>query len=71
MPRFIEHEGQQWRVSQLADHVGMRRATLASRIERFGATATGISRSLATGIMTPAQCGQLGAQRSPWGGVRF
>lgn len=63
---FIEYEGQQWRIAHLADATGLKRATLYNRIERFGATATGIARSLATGLLDCRQAGIRGAAASPW-----
>jgi len=66
MARFIEYEGRQWPISQLARSHGLKPSTLSGRIKRFGETATGIHRSLATGLLTASQAGSRGASRSPW-----
>ena len=64
--RVVEFEGRQWTLSELARSRELPPSTLAHRIERFGATATGIHRALATGTMSPREAGRIGASRSPW-----
>lgn len=64
--RFIEFDGKAWRIGALAQSRGLACGTLAARIERFGETATGIARALATGIMTREAAGKRGADRSCW-----
>lgn len=66
MARFVEYDSRTWRLSELARAYHIPRGTLRGRLERFGETATGISRALATGIMTREQAGRIGASRSPW-----
>jgi hypothetical protein len=63
---FITYDQQQWTVTGLARRYGLPPSTLRHRVERFGATATGIQRALATGIMTREQAGRRGAERSCW-----
>lgn len=64
--RFIRYDNRDWRLSELARRYHLAPGTLSGRIARFGETATGISRALATGVMSRAQAGQRGASRSPW-----
>ena len=64
--RFVEYEGRQWTLSELARSRSMPHSTLSHRIERFGATATGIARALTTGTLSHREAGRVGAQRSPW-----
>ena len=64
--RFIEFEGQIWRLGALAQSRGLACGTLYARIERFGETATGIARALATGIMSKEAAGRRGANKSCW-----
>lgn len=64
--RFIEFEGRTWRLGALAQSRGLACGTLAARIERFGETATGIARALATGLMSREAAGKRGADRSSW-----
>ena len=64
--RFVEYDQRQWSLSELARAGGLPVSTLAHRIERYGATATGIQRALATGTLSARQAGRLGALRSPW-----
>lgn len=64
--RFIEFDGKRWRMSELASANHLSCGTLYARIERFGETATGIARALATGIMTRTAAGKRGADRSCW-----
>ena len=64
--RFIEYENRPWRITELARAHRLPVGTLAGRIRRFGETATGISRALATGVMTREAAGRRGASRSPW-----
>lgn len=66
MARFIDYQGKQWRVSHLARAYGLAPRTLDHRIERFGETSTGIARALATGLMSCAMAGRIGATRSAW-----
>lgn len=65
-PRFIRYADRDWQLTDLARHYHIAPGTLRGRLGRFGETATGISRSLATGIMTRADAGKVGASRSPW-----
>lgn len=65
-PRFIIYEDRRWRITELARQYRLAPGTLSGRLARFGESATGIHRALATGIMTCRQSGQLGASRSPW-----
>jgi hypothetical protein len=64
--RFITYNARQWRFSELARAHRIPVGTLHARINRFGDTATGIARSLATGILTREAAGRRGAQQSPW-----
>lgn len=64
--RFITTASGQWSISELAQRHHLAPGTLSQRLNRFGGTATGIQRALATGIMTRQQAGQIGASRSPW-----
>lgn len=64
--RFVEFDRRQWTLSELARTHGLPTSTLAHRIERFGATTTGIQRALATGTMSARDAGRIGASRSPW-----
>lgn len=66
MRRFIEYEGQSWTINRLAVQHGIAGTTLRNRIARFGATTTGISRSLTTGLLDHRQAGMRGAANSPW-----
>ena len=65
--RFILWEGHRWTLSRLAHAYHLAPSTLNHRLERFGETATGIQRSLCTGIIDPRVSGRHGAQRSSWG----
>ena len=65
--RFIEYEDRAWRITELARAHHLSVGTLYGRLERFGETASGIQRSLTTGLMTRRQAGLVGASRSPWG----
>lgn len=64
--RFITWEGQTWTLRRLASAYRLPVSTLNHRIERFGESATGLARALATGILDCRQAGRIGAQRSPW-----
>jgi hypothetical protein len=64
--RFIRYDNRDWRLTELARRHHLAPGTLHNRLNRFGETATGIARALATGIMTRSQAGQRGASRSPW-----
>jgi hypothetical protein len=64
--RFIHYNDRDWRLTELARRYHLPPGTLSNRLDRFGETATGIARALATGIMTREQAGQRGASRSPW-----
>lgn len=64
--RFIEYEGSLWRLTALARSHHLAPTTLAHRLERFGATPTGIRRALSTGIIDCREAGRIGASRSPW-----
>lgn len=64
--RFINYDGQDWRLSDLASAYRISPATLYRRLERFGETTTGITRALCTGIMSREAAGRRGASRSPW-----
>lgn len=64
--RFIEFDGRNWRLSELARSHGLTPGTLHGRLARFPATSTGIARALATGIQTREQAGRAGAKKSPW-----
>lgn len=65
-PRFIQYDNRTWRMTELAREYHMPVGTLYGRIQRFGETATGVARALATGVMTRRQAGLVGASRSPW-----
>ncbi|HRZ07517.1 MAG TPA: helix-turn-helix domain-containing protein [Candidatus Competibacteraceae bacterium] len=65
-PRFIQWEGQEWSINRLARAYHLPTSTLNHRLERFGETATGIQRALATGIVDCRTAGRIGATRSPW-----
>ncbi|MCB1771956.1 MAG: hypothetical protein KDJ31_19990 [Candidatus Competibacteraceae bacterium] len=64
--RFIRYDNHEWRLSQLARRYHLAPGTLSRRLDRFGETATGIARALATGILTREQSGRRGALKSPW-----
>jgi len=64
--RFIVWEGREWTISRLARAYHLPTSTLNHRLERFGATPTGIQRALATGIVDCRTAGRIGATRSPW-----
>jgi hypothetical protein len=64
--RFISWEGQVWTLRRLASAYHLPVSTLNHRITRFGESATGIARALATGLLDCRQAGQIGASRSPW-----
>lgn len=66
MARWIEFEGTRWRMVDLARAYCISPGTLGHRLDRFGETATGIRRALATGIATRSQAGKIGAAHSPW-----
>ena len=67
MPRrFIEYDNREWTVNALARAHGLNHSTLYNRLARFPATATGIQRALATGLVDHRTAGRIGAQRSPW-----
>lgn len=65
-PRFILYDNRPWRISELARHHHLAVGTLSGRLARFGESATGLQRALATGIMSRRQAGQIGASRSCW-----
>ena len=65
-PRFIVWEGREWTLNQLARAHHLAHSTLNHRLDRFGATPTGIQRALATGLVDCRRAGRLGAQRSGW-----
>lgn len=65
-PRFVIYEDRTWRISELARRHKLAVGTLSGRLARFGESAFGIQRALATGIMTREQAGQRGALRSSW-----
>ena len=58
MARFIEYQQHRWRFVDLARSHHINPGTLYHRLERFGETATGIARALATGIMSREQAGK-------------
>lgn len=64
--RFIEYQGQAWRLTHLAREHGLAPATLAARLDRFPQTSTGIRRALSTGLISPSVSGRMGALRSSW-----
>lgn len=64
--RFVYYEDRPWRITELARTYHLSVGTLAGRLNRFGESSTGIARALATGRLTPRQCGLMGAARSPW-----
>jgi len=66
MPHFIRYDNRNWRLTELARRYHLAPGTLSGRLSRFGETATGITRALATGIMSREQAGRIGASRSPW-----
>lgn len=67
MPRrFIEYDGREWSLNALARTHNIAPKTLHHRLQRFPATATGVQRALATGIVDCRAAGRIGAQRSPW-----
>jgi hypothetical protein len=65
-PRFVAWEGETWTLTRLATTHHLAPSTLAHRLERFGATVSGIRRALATGVMDCRTAGRRGAARSPW-----
>lgn len=65
-PRFITWNGQIWTLRRLASAYHLPVSTLNHRIDRFGDSATGLARALATGILDCRQAGRIGAQRSHW-----
>jgi len=70
--RFIVWEGREWTLNQLARTYHLPTSTLNHRLERFGATPTGIQRALATGLIDCRRAGLIGKSRSPCGiRVRF
>ncbi len=66
MPRFIHYDDRDWGLTELARAYQLAPTTLYRRLERFGESASGISRALTTGIMSREAAGRLGASRSPW-----
>jgi hypothetical protein len=64
--RFIVWEGLEWTISRLARAYHLPTSTLNHRLERFGATPTGIQRALATGLIDCRHAGLIGKSRSPW-----
>ncbi len=66
MPRFIHYDGRDWQLTHLARAYQLAPTTLYRRLERFGESASGIHRALATGIVSREAAGRLGASRSPW-----
>lgn len=64
--RIVEYLGQSRRVVDLARDYQLNPSTLHRRLDRFGETATGIHRALATGLLNCIQSGQRGARISPW-----
>lgn len=65
-PRFIQWEGKAWTLTSLSRQHGIATGTLYCRLQRFGETASGISRALSTGIMSKEAIGRLSASNSPW-----
>lgn len=66
MRKFIQYDNRAWTVHRLARVHGLPPSTLHNRLNRFGATATGIARALATGTMSASRAGSIGASRSYW-----
>lgn len=64
MARFIEYQQHRWRFVDLARSHHINPGTLYHRLERFGETATGIARALATGIMSREQAGKRGKENN-------
>ncbi len=64
MARFIEYQQHRWRFTELARSHHISPGTLYHRLERFGETATGIARALATGIMSREQAGKRGKENN-------
>lgn len=66
MPRFINYDDRNWRLTELAHAYQLAPTTLWRRLERFGETSSGIVRALTTGIMSRSESGKRGAEKSPW-----
>ena len=67
MPRrFVDYEEHRWTIPALAREHHLASSTLYHRLERFPATATGVYRALATGVMECRAAGRRGALKSPW-----
>lgn len=64
MARFIEYQQHRWRFIDLARSHHINPGTLYNRLERFGETATGIARALATGVMSREQAGKRGKENN-------
>lgn len=64
MARFIEYQQHRWRFVDLARSHHINPGTLYHRLERFGETATGIARALATGIVSREQAGKRGKENN-------
>lgn len=64
MARFIEYQQHRWRFVDLARSHHISPGALYHRLERFGETATGIARALATGIMSREQAGKRGKENN-------
>jgi len=63
--RWIEYDGQRWRLSELARAHQLKPQTLASRIDR----GLEITRALATGLVDHAEAGRRGFAGG-WGAQR-
>jgi hypothetical protein len=57
--RWIEYEGRQWRLSELAGEYHLRPQTLASRLDR----GYPVTRALATGLCSREEAGRRSAYR--------
>lgn len=64
--RWIEYQGGWWNLSQLAKSGNLPVGTFAARLERFGCDEAGITRALATGVISRQQAGIRGKEHSPW-----
>ena len=60
--RWIEFDGDLWRLSDLAREAGLLPQTLASRLDR----GLPVARALATGLCDAHEAGRRGALRSGW-----
>ncbi len=61
--RWIEWQGERWRLSHLAAEHHLHVGTLASRLDR----GLPLERALATGICDRREAGRRGRDTSPWG----